>query len=192
MSALGPDDATTTAGYKSKTYATWIALVGGSLGLHRFYLHGLRDHWGWLFIPPTLIGLYGVLRMRELGADDHTAWALIPFLGITLTVAMTTAIVVGLTPDAQWNARFNPSGPQHHTDWTTVLGVAMALFVGTGVLMATIAFSAQRYFEYQVEMEPLGERIRSPIPRGDAGPLGSGPALAPQGADQAKSSTPTQ
>ena len=139
-------------GYKSKTLATWIALIGGSLGLHRFYLHGLRDRWGWLFIPPTLVGLYGVLRMRELGADDHMAWAMIPFLGITLAVAMTTAIVDGLTPDAQWNARFNPSGPLHRTDWTTVLGVAVALFVGTGVLMATIAFSAQRYFEYQVEI----------------------------------------
>ena len=154
---------TPLAGYKSKTFATWLALVGGSLGLHRFYLHGRRDRWAWLFIPPTLVGLYGVLRMRELGADDHLAWALIPFLGITLVVAMTTAIVVGLRSDAEWNARFNPSGPQHHADWTTVLGVAMALFVGTGVLMATIAFSAQRYFEYQVEK-----------------------------ADQAKSSTPTQ
>ena len=191
MSASAVTDST-PARYKSKTFATWLALVGGSLGLHRFYLHGRRDRWGWLFIAPTLVGLYGVLRMRELGADDHLAWVLIPFLGITLAVAMTTAIVVGLTPDAQWNARFNSHGPQHQTDWTTVLGVAVALFVGTGVLMATIAFSAQRYFEYQVEMEPLGERIRSPIPRGDAGPLGSGPALAPQGADQAKSSTPTQ
>ena len=28
---------------RSKTVATWIALLGGSLGLHRFYLHGGRD-----------------------------------------------------------------------------------------------------------------------------------------------------
>ena len=27
---------TTAARYKSKTFATWLALVGGSLGLHRF------------------------------------------------------------------------------------------------------------------------------------------------------------
>ena len=38
--------------YKSKTLATWIALIGGSLGLHRFYLHGFRDPWGWLFAWP--------------------------------------------------------------------------------------------------------------------------------------------
>ena len=31
---------------RSKTLATWAALLGGSLGLHRFYLYGLRDRWG--------------------------------------------------------------------------------------------------------------------------------------------------
>ena len=136
---------------KSKTVATWIALIGGSVGLHRFYLHGFRDRLGWLFVLPTLLGAYGVQRMRHLGADDHLAWALIPLLGLTLAVAMITAIVDGLTPDDHWNARFNPNGPAHHSDWITVLGVALALFVGAGVLMATIAFSAQRYFEYQTD-----------------------------------------
>lgn len=137
--------------YKSKTLATWIALIGGSVGLHRFYLHGFRDRLGWLFVLPTLLGVYGVQRMRHLGADDQLAWALIPLLGLTLAVAMITAIVDGLTPDERWNARFNPGGPAHHSDWTTVLGVAVALFVGAGVLMATLAFSAQRYFEYQTD-----------------------------------------
>jgi TM2 domain-containing membrane protein YozV len=145
-------------GYKSKTIATWIALIGGSLGLHRFYLHGLRDGWGWLFVLPTFVGVYGVQRMRLLGGDDQLAWALIPFLGLTLATAMVTAIVLGLTPDDRWNARFNPSGPQHSTGWATVIGVAAALFIGAGVLMATIAFSAQRYFEYQAAHTPQSQR----------------------------------
>ncbi|MBC8058990.1 MAG: hypothetical protein H7Y61_20675 [Rhizobiales bacterium] len=140
-----------TTGYKSKTVATWIALVGGSVGLHRFYLHGLGDAWGWLFFLPTMTGLYGVQRMRHLGADDQLAWALIPLLGLTLSIAMLTAIVYGLTPDEKWNGRFNPDGPQHQMNWVTVIGVAAALILGGGVLMATIAFSAQRYFEYQAD-----------------------------------------
>ena len=140
-----------TAGYKSKTLATWIALLGGSVGLHRFYLHGIRDPWGWLFVGPTLVGAYGVLRMRRFGGDDHLAWVLIPILGLTLAVAMITAIIHGLTTDDSWNARFNRCGRSHSSDWSTVLGVAIALFVGAGVLMATLAFSAQRYFEYQAE-----------------------------------------
>jgi TM2 domain-containing membrane protein YozV len=139
----------TVPGYKSKTLATWIALLAGGLGVHRFYLHGLRDRWGWLFVPPTLIGLYGVQRMREFGADDQLAWVLIPLLGLALVVAMGTAIAYGLMPDERWNARYNPAGPAHQMNWGTVLGVAIALIVGAGILMATIAFSAQRYFEHE-------------------------------------------
>lgn len=138
-------------GYRSKSVATWLALVGGAVGLHRFYLHGLRDRWGWMFPLPSLVGLYGVQRMRQLGVDDHLAWVLIPLLGTTLSIAMLSAIVHGLTPDEAWNARFNPDGLQHRTGWTTVVGVIGALVVGASVLMATIAFSAQRFFEFQAE-----------------------------------------
>ena len=136
------------APYRSKTIATWVAFLGGALGLHRFYLHGLTDRWGWLFPVPTLVGVYGVLRMRRFGIDDRTAWLLIPLLGLVLSVVTVTAIVYGLTPDDKWNARHNPSGPQHRTGWSTVIGVMLALVIGAGVLMATIAFTAQHYFEY--------------------------------------------
>src|SRR5207244_1880940 len=44
------------AGFKSKTAATWIALIGGGLGLHRFYLHGWRDVVGWLHPLPFALG----------------------------------------------------------------------------------------------------------------------------------------
>jgi hypothetical protein len=149
--------------YKSKTLATWIALLGGSVGLHRFYLHGFSDRWGWLFIWPSLVGWYGVQRMRLLGADDHLAWVLIPLLGLMLSIAMLSAIIYGLTPDEKWNARFNPDGPQHRMNWATVIGVATALIVGGGVLMATLAFSAQRYFEYAAESAAAHGSSTTPI-----------------------------
>ena len=150
-------------GYKSKTLATWVALIGGSVGLHRFYLHGFRDRWGWLFIWPSLVGLYGVQRMRHLGGDDHLAWALIPLLGVMVAIGMLSAIVYGLTPDERWNARFNPTGPQHRMGWGTVIGIVIALVVGGGVLMATLAFSAQRYFEYQAETRTAQTNSARPI-----------------------------
>jgi hypothetical protein len=137
--------------YKSKTMATWIALLGGCAGLHRFYLYGLRDVWGWVYTLPTLLGVYGVQRMQQLGADDKLAWLLIPLLGLTLAVSMLSAVVYGLRPDERWNSQFNPQGLAHQSSWLTVLGVVTALFVGTTVLMATIAFSAQRYFEHQAD-----------------------------------------
>lgn len=138
-------------GRRSKTLATWIALLGGSLGLHRFYLHGLRDALGWLHLPPTLLGLWGVSRMREFGQDDTLSWVLIPLLGLMVAQACLHAIVYGLTPDERWDERRNGGRPGPGTGWGPVLGVIAALMVGAGVLMATIAFSGQRFFEYQVD-----------------------------------------
>lgn len=139
---------------RSKTLATWLAFIGGPLGLHRFYLRGLGDLAGWLLPVPTAIGLWGLNRAIEFGQDDQLAWVLIPVLGFTVAATMLQAILYGLTPDERWNARYNPGvapdrAPQ--AGWLTVMGIALALLVGAGVLMATIAYSGQRYFEYQVE-----------------------------------------
>ena len=48
-------------GVKSKTLATWIALVGGCLGLHRFYLHH--------FIPQMPKDTHMIPVSRTIGAD---------------------------------------------------------------------------------------------------------------------------
>jgi hypothetical protein len=142
------------AGYKSKTLATWIALLGGSLGLHRVYLHGCADRWAWIFPVPTLLGAYGVLRARMHGLDDTLSWLLIPLLGFMLAGTMLHAIVLGLTPDDAWNERFNLHGRAHRSGWWTVLGVVASLALGAAALMATLAFSAQRFFEYQAAAAP--------------------------------------
>jgi hypothetical protein len=137
--------------YRSKSVATWLALVLGSLGVHRFYLHGRHDRLGWLHPVPTLIGLAGVVRMRNLGQDDHLAWMLIPMIGLMLSQAMLFAIVYGLTPDEQWDARHNPGQPPRATRWAPVLGAIAALALGGTVLMGTIAFAGQKVFEWQSE-----------------------------------------
>jgi hypothetical protein len=136
---------------RSKTLATWLAFLFGALGLHRFYLHGLRDPWAWLHAPPAVLGAYGVRRMLDLGQDDRLAWALIPLLGVALVAGMVAAIAYGLTPDERWNARHNPQAPAARSGWLAIFGVIGALMVGATVLMATIAFGSQRYFEAQVE-----------------------------------------
>jgi hypothetical protein len=135
--------------YRSKSIATWLALVTGALGVHRFYLHGWRDAWGWLFPWPTGIGLVGVWRMRAFGQDDQLAWLLVPVLGVVLSIAMLSAIVIGLTPDARWDERHNPGHPPRTTRWIPVLGAIAALMIGGVVLMGTIAFAGQRFFEWQ-------------------------------------------
>jgi len=137
--------------YKSKTLATWVALIGGSLGLHRFFLYGPRDALAWLHPLPTVAGLAGVQRALELGQDDPLSWLLLPLLGLMLAQGALWAIVYGLLPDERWDARHNPGAPVHATGWGPVLGVIAALAMGATALMATIAFSGQRYFEWQVE-----------------------------------------
>ena len=140
---------------KNKTLATWLTFLGGPLGLHRFYLRGMGDLLGWALPIPTALGLYGIRRVGQLGQDDTLSWLLIPLLGFTIAGCALNAIVYGLMTPEKWNARFNPQAePEHRagaTGWLTVFGIAAALMIGTGVLMASIAFSFQRYFEYQIE-----------------------------------------
>ena len=139
---------------KSKTLATWLAVVGGGFGLHRFYLHGLRDLWGWLHVPMTLLGMAGVQRMLAFGIDDHAAPWLLPLGGLSIVAGMFAAILGGLSSDERWNARHNPGAAGHGTPpggWLAVLGVITALLIGTTVLLSSITFTLQRYFEAQIE-----------------------------------------
>ncbi len=140
---------------KHKTLAAWLTFVGGPLGLHRFYLHGLSDTLGWLLPIPTALGLYGIERVLQNGVDDLWSWVLIPLLGFTIAACALNAIVYGLMTAEKWNARYNPQAPidapAGRTGWQTIGALVCALLVGTTVLMSSIAFSFQRYFEYQVE-----------------------------------------
>lgn len=139
------------ARYRSKSLATWLAVGGGAIGLHRFYLYGARDAWAWLHPVPALLGLWGVQRMLSLGQDDRPASLLIPLLGVMLSIGMLAAIVIGLTPDERWDTRHNPGLAPRRTGWAPVLGVIAALMFGGVVLIGTIAFSGQRFFEWQAE-----------------------------------------
>ena len=140
---------------KNKTLAVWLALIGGTLGLHRFYLKGLGDWVGWLHPVPTALGLWGVERVLTYGQDDKLSWVLIPLLGATISASCLMAIVYALTDREKWNRQFNPQLPADAvsggTNWLTIGALVAALLMGTVALMGSLAFGFQRYFEYQVE-----------------------------------------
>lgn len=140
---------------KNKTLAAWLAFLGGPIGLHRFYLHGLRDPLGWLLIVPTALGIYGLQRIQAYGQDDAASWLLLPLLGFTISGCAMTAIVYGLSSAEKWNQRHNPDAAPDasagQTHWLTVFALATSLLFGTTALMASLAFSFQHYFEYQAE-----------------------------------------
>ncbi len=140
---------------KNKTLAAWLAFAGGPLGLHRFYLHGMGDLIGWLLPIPTALGIYGIQRVQQMGQDDHMSWMLIPLLGFTIAGCALQAVLFALKTPEAWNERYNPGAapdsPAGRTQWITIGAIIVALMVGTAVLMASLAFSFQRYFEYQIE-----------------------------------------
>jgi hypothetical protein len=137
---------------KNKTTATWLTLVFGPVGLHRFYLFGRRDTLGWLMIIPTILGVVGYQRVQEYGLDDHGSWVLLPILGFHLAAICLNAIVYGLMTTEQWNAKFNPdAGPEQgagQTRWATIGAIIISLMLGTVFLLSALAYSFQRYFEY--------------------------------------------
>jgi hypothetical protein len=124
-----------------------MAVLGGPVGAPRFFLHGFGDLWGWLLVLCTLLGAQGAWRMRTLGIDDRLGWLLAPLLGLAISVSMLHAIVLGLTPDEQWNARYPSPQGFVRTGWGPILGVITAVFIGATALMATLAFGIQHLFE---------------------------------------------
>ena len=138
---------------KNKTIAAWLTFLGGPLGLHRFYLRGMGDTLGWLLPIPTALGVYGIQRVQQFGVDDMGSWLLIPLLGFTIAACALTAIVYGLMSPEKWKAYmgYPADAPVGQTHWGTVIAVVLSLLVGASVLMSSIVFSFQRYFEYQIE-----------------------------------------
>lgn len=140
---------------KNKTFVIWLTFLGGPLGLHRFYLKGMGDWLGWLLPLPTALGVYGIDRAQNYGLDDHLSWILIPILGFTIAGCALRAILYGLMSTEDWNKRFNPQADPEAkagaTNWFTVMTLSTTLLVGAAILMASIALSYQRYFEYQIE-----------------------------------------
>lgn len=145
---------------KNKTLSTWLALVGGPMGLHRFYLHGPFDLIGWSLPIPTALGLYGVMRARGLGLDDHLSWLLIPLLGLVVAGCCFNAIFFGLMSPERWSERINrcePSSSEAASEagrggWLTIIAVILALMIGATSLMGAMAYGFQRYFEWQIEL----------------------------------------
>jgi len=140
---------------RNKTVAAWLAVLLGSLGIHRFYLRGLGDWIGWLFPLPTALGWWGVDRVLTYGQDDKLSWLLIPLLGISLTAACISAVVYTLTDKDTWNRQYNTALDTEHasgsTSWLGMGALIVAMLLGAISLMGSLAFGFQRYFEYQIE-----------------------------------------
>jgi TM2 domain-containing membrane protein YozV len=121
--------------HKNKTFATLLASVLGGIGLHRFYLSGLSDRWGWLHA--AALPACGLVMTAAPQADWYF-W----YLPLTLSMlaGFLEALVLGLTPDDQWDARHNAGSGRHSASrWPLAIVLVATLMVGAGMLIATIA-----------------------------------------------------
>ncbi|MDE1183617.1 NINE protein [Paraburkholderia sp.] len=138
--------------FRSKTITAALAFFFGSLGAHRFYLHGPRDVFGWAHIVGTLIGIPGVLLLIATERASIAGWVLVMPGAISLLAAFLAAIVYGLRPDEKWDAQFNAdTGRTSRSGWTVIFVVIFSLLIGAFLLMTGLALSFQTYFESQVE-----------------------------------------
>ncbi|QNA88332.1 TM2 domain-containing protein [Massilia sp. Dwa41.01b] len=121
--------------HKNKTFATALALLLGTVGAHRFYLHGGVDRLGLLHV--SSIPISGLIFSNVDGA--HPFYALLPLL-VSCIAGCIAALAIGLTPDDKWDARFNAAGGSHsRSNWILALLLVATLMVGATVLIATIA-----------------------------------------------------
>ena len=107
--------------FKNKTIATLLASVGGTFGLHRFYLQGPRRALPWL---------YGAF-----------CWTMIPTF-----VGFVEALRFALTPDERWDARWN-AGAARSSDsgWPVIVLAILTMFGGVTLLMTVLSFGVGRY-----------------------------------------------
>lgn len=121
--------------HKNKTVATALAFLAGGLGVHRFYLKGSVDRLGLLHVCCLpLAGLvYGA------GRGPNPFWVLLPIL-VSCIAGWIEALVIGLTPDEQWDARYNPgAGRASESNWVVVLILVLTTLVGATAVIATIS-----------------------------------------------------
>ena len=126
---LGP------APHKNKTMATFLALLLGSVGIHRFYLHGLKDRWGWLHAVSLPLSALLLLSNPELPLLINT----VPLV-ISLLSASIETFVLGLMPDEKWDVRYNAtSGIASDSGWPVALMMVVNLFCGATLLLTVLA-----------------------------------------------------
>ncbi|MCA1324622.1 NINE protein [Herbaspirillum sp. alder98] len=124
--------------HKNKTFSTFLAAVLGGIGVHRFYLHGLRDRFGWLHVLSVPLSL----ALAQAFPAAPALFTALPLV-LSILVGALEALVIGLTPDEKWDLRHNTgSTRQSESHW--ILAVILVLTAGAGA-MGLIALLARSF-----------------------------------------------
>jgi TM2 domain-containing membrane protein YozV len=121
--------------HKNKTFATFLAVVLGAVGAHRFYLRGSVDRLGLMHVASLPIAglVYG------LAPEADWFFKILPVL-VSAVAGYLEALIIGLTPDEKFDAAFNAgSGKKSDSHWILALILVITMMGGTGVLIWTMA-----------------------------------------------------
>jgi hypothetical protein len=124
-----------TKTHKNKTLASFLAVVLGGFGVHRFYLKGGLDRLGLLHLcaVPITGMVYG------LAPEVAPFYKALPLV-VSYLVAFLEALVIGVSPDEKWDAAHNAgSGRASQSNWVLALLLVATMLVGCTALIATIA-----------------------------------------------------
>jgi TM2 domain-containing membrane protein YozV len=129
--------------FRHKALAALLAFVAGGLGAHRVYLGQRR--W-WLPLSITLLMVPLLIGVRNWYQTPAFFVLMVPIIA-----GFIEALVIALTPDAKFDARFNPGIERsNHSGWDAVLVAIATLLIGTTILMTTIVLLFQTWFEYSL------------------------------------------
>lgn len=121
--------------HKNKTAATFLALILGGLGAHRFYLRGAVDKVGLLHLASVPIA--GLVLGLAPGADGF--YKVLPIM-LSYIVGFVEALVIGLLSDEKFDALYNAgSGRQSNARWPLAVILVTTMLLGTTAMIATIA-----------------------------------------------------
>ncbi|TCS36468.1 hypothetical protein EDC30_1067 [Paucimonas lemoignei] len=124
-----------TTRHKNKTFTTFLAMLFGGIGLHRFYLCGQGDRWGWLHL--SSLALSGILI--GIWFDQPLLFTAFPLV-VSVLAGLIEALVLGLTPDEKWDQLHNPqSGKQSRSGGVLALLLVLTTGMGAVALIAVIA-----------------------------------------------------
>ncbi|UOD27667.1 TM2 domain-containing protein [Massilia violaceinigra] len=121
--------------HKNKTFATFLAVILGALGAHRFYLRGSLDKLGLLHMASLPVAglVYG------LAPDANWFYQILPLV-VSGLAGFIEALVIGLMPDEKFDAAFNPaSGRQSASTWVLALLLVCTMLVAASMGIATLA-----------------------------------------------------
>ena len=128
--------------HRSKAVAGALALFFGWTGAHRLYL-GWRFWW-----LHAVIAMPTMALALSAGGDEWFRHPGFFVAALVTVVSMIETIVICLTPDQKWDARYNAgSGIESSNGWIVVLIAIAALMLGATLLMSALAIGLETYVE---------------------------------------------